>query len=137
MRHPKIYPYISDDSCPKREDFRVGREDPWQSYFITAKDDSLIGMWLLHRHNAITYEIHTCVLPSRFRAADEAAKAVVAWIFENTPCRKIITHVPSFNRAALKFALRAGLQLEGCVTESFLKDGKIYDQHLLGITKKG
>lgn len=136
VTHDRVYDLVSDDGSPKKEDYIpiIGDGIYWLSI---VDDNEIIGAYLLHMVNAITYEIHTCLLPSAYgKKARDAAKDVLNWMVENTNCEKIITHVPEFNRLALRYAKKAGLMEEGIIRKSFKKNGKVYDQVLLGITRE-
>lgn len=139
ITHPKLWPYISDDNSPAREDYRpIESESVW--YVVARTRDAevgayVLGMWVFHPLNSICWEVHTCVLPRAWgHVGLEAARQLPEWIWENTPCRRIVTNVPSTNRLALQFALRAGMTIFGCNRASFLKDGKLCDQVCLGIS---
>lgn len=98
-------------------------------------DGTLVGVFLLQGHSRVMWQVHTCILPEhRGKVAEAAAKALIESVF-NAGCRKLITLVPSFNRAAKLFALRAGLRVEGNLTASFQKGGVLYDQTILSINK--
>jgi RimJ/RimL family protein N-acetyltransferase len=132
MAHPAIWPHIHDDGvrAPAPSDVDA-------AYWLMVEDDKPAGVFLLHPHNFATYEIHTCLLPRIWGAgAMEAGRLVLRWMFENTRCLKIITHVPQDNPAALRFARRNGLKDEGVNRASFLKNGVLLDQHMLGITRR-
>lgn len=134
ITHPKIYPFASDDSSPKADEFQPSVQD--SIYYLTPVEDRIMGCFMMVPANAITFEVHTCILPEYWGTkAAEAAKLCAAWMFHNTPCRKIITHVPAYNRLAYRFAKQAGMTEEGLIKDSFLKDGRVYDQHLLGLAK--
>lgn len=151
MTHPKIYPHISDDGSQAVQEFNahalVENENilflkaqyhiPVGSIFNAAGDTEPMGVFVVHPHNHITYEIHTCVLPSWWGPyALVAGRKVIQYVFQHTPCQKLITHVPEDNRAALAYAKRCGLVQEGINRKSFLKNGKRLDQILLGISKE-
>jgi RimJ/RimL family protein N-acetyltransferase len=105
--------------------------------WLEVVGDEGLGMYLIHPHNCVTYEIHTCLLPTAWGdKAKQAAKLVLNWIFQNTPCMKVITHVPETNALALRYAKRAGMVVEGNNRKSFLKNGQLLDQIQLGITKE-
>ena len=141
MRHRDIYPQSIDDGCPQNPvDFDVEPILKNESvYFLGWRiDEAWAGLWMFKPWNSTTYEIHTCVLPPfRGKAAIHAAKDAGDWMFENTQCRKVVTLVPEDNRAALLYALATGMEKEGLVTNSILKDGDLLDQTLLGIGKGG
>ena len=63
-----------------------------------------------------------------------AAQALPDWIFTHTPCRRIVTNIPTTNRLALHFALRAGMRLYGSNSASYLKNGELLDQICLGLS---
>lgn len=94
------------------------------------------GLFMFEIRNFVTYEIHTLLLPHARGKSVEITKGALHWMFYNTPCLKIITHVPSFNALARRLSEKCGLQLIGNNTSSFLKDGILYDQFIYGIRKE-
>lgn len=135
VTHPEIYPFISDDHSPAVEDYAPPVADG--IYWLACySGNALAGLFMAHPWNGITYEIHTCILPA-FRGvrAREATAAVLAWIFSNTNCLKLVTHVPVWNEAAFRLATASGMKPEGINRQSFMKNQIIHDQTLLGITR--
>jgi RimJ/RimL family protein N-acetyltransferase len=136
VTHPKIYPHISDDNSPKAEDWQ-----PFQSevvwYILVKLDDAPAGVFTFTPHNAVCYEVHTCLLPAIYgKNSVLAGIAVIQWMFANSPCRRIITNVPSYNILALRFAHNGGLKEFGVNEKSYLKNGVLFDQIMLGVTKE-
>lgn len=134
MTHHRVYPHITDDGCPPVEKFHPGESD--DLWYILVTDDEPLGLWLFVPQNAVCWEVHTCMLPVAWgERAAAAAKEMAEWIWKNTPCRRIITNVPECNRLALKFAKAAGMVEFGRNEKSFLKNGKLWGQIMLGLTK--
>ncbi len=139
MTAPDIYERITDDGCPGPEDF-----DPTPAlkgeafvFLIPHECGSPMGVFLFHPWNTICYEQHSCILPEyRGRAAVQAAMAAQRYMFDNTPCTKIVGHVPVNNLPAYAFAYRIGMRKEGVNRASFLKNGKAIDQYIVGIIKE-
>ena len=133
---PGIWEYVTDDFSPSRNEFRpTEHEGIW---YILAGDNqnTLIGMWALVPQNGACWEIHTYMLPgSGFSARRTAARELADFLFSTTQCRRIVTNVPEFNRAARIFAKAAGMIEFGINPKSYLKNGVLFDQHLLGISK--
>lgn len=97
-------------------------------------DDQLQGLFVLISQNSISVEIHTCLLPSmRGSKAFRAGELILNLIFKNY--EKVISWVPENNRKAKLFSLLLGFQVEGINRASFLKNGKLQDQILVGLTK--
>jgi hypothetical protein len=134
MVHPRIYPHISDDFSPPADQYRpVENEAIW--YVLAWNGRSCLGIWMLVPQNGICWEVHTALLPSAWGDTGlRAARLLPEWIWRNTPCRRIITNVPSTNRLALHFAVNAGMTIYGINAGSYLKDGKLCDQTCLGIS---
>jgi RimJ/RimL family protein N-acetyltransferase len=135
MTHPKLYEWCTDDSCPARESFQpVQHPGIW--YVLAFDGDELLGLFCLAPQNGICWELHTRLLPASWGPlATAALEGLISWLWANTPCERLVTNVPDFNRLALKFARRAGLVEFGRNERSFKKHGKNHDQILFGVTK--
>ncbi len=132
LAHPAIWPHIHDDGVSE-----PAPVDAPSLYWLLVQADGVGGVFLLHPHNTACYEVHTCLLPRMWGAqATTATHLVRAWMFQNTPCQKLITNVPADNLLALRFAKRCGMTPEGVNRRSFLKGGVLLDQHVLGLTKE-
>ena len=134
VTHPSVWEKVSDDGADKET--YLPFISPSVYWLSIVKEDKVIGVYFLHPHNAICYEIHTCILPEAWgKDSREASRLVLKWIFENTKCEKVITNVPENNPIALRYAEKAGLKVYGINTKSYKKDGKLLNQTVLGIEK--
>lgn len=135
MTHPKVWPWITDDGSPPVEAFQPAESE--MIWYLAARDgDEVLGIWMLVPQNAVCWEVHTCLLPKAFgERARRAALIAVSFVFDTTPCVRLFTNVPQYNRLALRFAKAAGMTEFGVNKGSYLKRGKLYDQIMLGISK--
>lgn len=135
ITHPAIWPYVSDDFAPPVEQFQPIEND--SIWYVLVKDgDQLMGMWMLVPNSPIWTEVHTCILPEgRGNRAREASILFIEWIWKNTPFLAVTTHVPSYNRLALNFAIRGGMKAVGMIPRSYQKNGHLMDQMVLGTYK--
>lgn len=132
MADPAIFPHIHDDSVTE-----CAPVDHEGFSWMLVSDDAPAGVFLVHALNSICYQMHTCLLPRIWgRGAANAAQMLLAWAFNETACQKMTTAVPAYNRAALRFARAGGMTQEGINRASFLRNGALIDQIMLGITKK-
>lgn len=132
MLHPKVFPYLHDDGI---DDFNP--DDVEHIHWMLISDDAPAGVFMVYAHNSICYEMHTAILPRIWGSqAAHAAQLLLAWAFSEVPCQKMITSVPSYNRMALRFAKQGGMTVEGTNRKSYLKNGVLHDQIMLGITKE-
>lgn len=142
LTHEKIYPHISDDGSPPREEYRpieslvVWYVLVWSNTEAPAFRE-LLGLWMFVPQNAVCWEVHTALLPAAWGPrGQQAARMLPDWIWANTPCRRIVTNVPETNRLALHFAAKAGMKVYGVNQKSWMKDGVLCDQICLGLSKR-
>lgn len=134
MGHPAIWPHIHEDGtlAPEPVD-----HEGFHWMLVTDDDNQPAGVFLVHARSAACFEMHTCLMPRIWgRKAAAAAQLLLAWAFTETVCQKMVTNVPGYNRVALRFAEAGGMQREGINRASFLRDGELIDQVMLGITKQ-
>jgi RimJ/RimL family protein N-acetyltransferase len=136
LTHPRVYPWISDDGCPPAEEFQpIDHPSVWYVVVREQLSGLLLGLFMFVPQNAVCWEVHTCLLPAAWgKPAAAAAAGASHWMGERTPCRRIVTSVPSYNRLALRFARAAGMKQFGVNPASYLKTGKLHDQVLLGLS---
>ena len=133
LNTPSIYTMTKDDLTGELYDVDVNT-----TLFVKVEDEGrVLGMFMLSPLNSVCFEIHTCLFPhiapsTMFKIVEEGYK----WLFEATCIKKLITYVPSFNKKALRFAKFSGMKEEGIITKSFLREGVLVDQILLGIEKE-
>lgn len=133
VSHPAIWPHITDDATAEFSPII----DSDAAHWMLVDDGEPAGLFMVHAHNSVCYEMHTCLLPRTWGAqAKVAAQLLLKWAFEDTDCQKMITAVPAYNRAALRFAKAGGMMQEGVNRASFMKNGVLIDQIMLGITKQ-
>lgn len=135
MIHPKVYKHITDDSAPEPEDFQP-RMGPGMVYLGAYDGREFLGIWLFVERNSVCLEAHTMLLPCAYgERGAAAAKACERWIWEHTPCQRIITEVPSYNLLAYRFAIEAGFKAFGRNLKAWKKDGKLHDLIMLGLSR--
>lgn len=128
---------LSDDFTPKIIEMRN---------FINMKDlvlikvrveGNVVGVFLFRLWNTITWEIHSCIGNSyRGKRAVDMCIALGHFVFSQFPVIKLVTQVPVYNLPAYALARKLHMVVEGLNSKSWMKDGKVWDQHLLGITKE-
>jgi hypothetical protein len=135
LTHPKIWPWITDDSSPDPEAFKPVISEAF-TYLLVRDVEGPLGIFLFTPQTGVTWEVHTCLLPrSSGDLARQAALEAQAWIWDRTPCRRIVTSVPIYNRLAVRFALAAGLTQYGRDPASIERGGRLWDRLLLGISR--
>lgn len=132
LAHPAIWPHIHEDGTEAPDPL-----DHESVHWMLVEPDKPLGVFLLHAHGQVCWEVHTCLLPACWGpAAASAARALGAYVFDQLGAQKLITRVPAYNRPALRFAKASGFRVEGVNRASYLRNGEAIDQIMHGITLK-
>lgn len=131
MKDPAIWPHIHEDTVECNPIDHDGFN------WMLVDDGEPAGVFMVHALGTYCYEMHTCLLPRIWgHKAAHAAQILLGWAFTDTICEKMVTNVPAYNRAALRFARTGGMVEEGVNRASFMRNGVLIDQIMLGITKQ-
>jgi hypothetical protein len=143
-----VYGHMTDDFAPKPDDFQVNTHEAIR-YVIVWEGGAkyapvvgrCLGMFCFFPENEICWQAHVALLrglrPAQTR---QIGREVMAWLWGNTPCLRLVASVPKCNRAAVRYGLDPGgmnLLPFGVNEKSFLKHGKLWDQVLMGRSKPG
>ena len=129
-----LNPFVQDDIA---DDSSLGvslAEIPSHVQFMGVYDnDILCGLYMLVPQNCATVEVHTCLLPLlRGKKAIQAGRLIIEYMFDQY--KKIISWIPVDNKKAELYSKLLGFKIEGISRESYLKNGKLQDMKLVGIT---
>ena len=114
LKHPSVYPYVSDDNCPSPEDFSFPDVDGSSIRVVLCYNyESYCGCFILFDKGNKTLEIHTCLLPTAKGMGKIFGDAVVSKIFKETDCEVISTYAPETNPLAKKLAIKCGFEYSG------------------------
>ena len=118
-------------------------EDNWTpkihstSVWLLIKDEgSMVGLCNIRIVQATMIEIHPYAMPDKCRKWKGIVKSILSWIYDNKKINKVIALIGVNHKTTYKAALKIGFKKEGLIKESYLKDGKLHDQHLIGLTRR-
>jgi len=128
---------VFDEIC--EDDFTTSEWAPDMNsgWFLHKEGDDVLGIWMAELRNGITIEIHPTI-PKKYRGklAYQGANEFFAWICHNTNYQKINAEIATCFPNAKLFAMQCGMKVEGKIRQSFKKNGTIYDQWMLGMTRQ-
>lgn len=135
LLEPCLWDTIAEDGQVK-DDFEPAVED--ECWLLMTHDETVIALYNYHTKNAITVEIHAHVLPEHRKKFSKATgAAALRWLITTNPqYQKVIAQIPHIYRNVMEFACSFGFIIEGINRLSYLKNGEIIDQWMLGITRK-
>lgn len=130
-----IWPHVADDNQidqpPKPELIPLAENIYWM---LIKSGEDVAGLFMVHTHNSILFEVHTNVLPEHRDKSLAGCNALWKWLKQNTSMQTLITQVPKINKPARRLAQQFGFKDFGVIPSAWLKDGKLYDIQLMGAT---
>lgn len=132
---PEIWERAAEDGIDK-ESFYPGT-DNMAIWLLCIEDEQIIGIILLHTDTTVSVKIHPYLLKTHREKGRIMMAAFYKWFLENTEDKinKINTSIPEFYKKVINFAKKVGFRKEGVNRDSYLKDGQLYGQQNLGITR--
>jgi RimJ/RimL family protein N-acetyltransferase len=92
------------------------------------------GFWMFAPQSQVCWEFHT-VMPLSRECGDAMREMWKGWIWKELGCQRLVTNIPESNKIAHRFGQRIGLIEFGRNPLSYLKDGKLEGQILMGISE--
>jgi RimJ/RimL family protein N-acetyltransferase len=136
MCHPAIWETVAEDNQIPETFIPEMVADCWLQI---VSDGTLLGLYNVHPHSSVTLEVHAQILPEyRQEFGKESSRLVLEWIVNSEEAKgyeKVIAQIPTLYPRVKQFTLNAGFQEEGINRLSYRKNGQLYDQWLLGITR--
>lgn len=139
MKSPDVWEHITDDAPVWMGEGELSMvvANPSLFFLVPVVDGIRVGVFFLHPWNYVTYELHSMVRKeNRGKMVVAGLKELGRFMFDNTPCQKIVTHVPAGNFRAKALAQLMGMELIGNNRKSLLRGGVLIDQYLYGICKQ-
>lgn len=97
----------------------------------------IVGCYRLHQVNNATYKGHVFMLPKyRKNYSKTGMYSILRWVMYDLQCQKIIVEVPEKFKNVMEFLESFDFVHEGINRQSYTKDGKLWDIHCYGLTKK-
>jgi len=135
LTDPSIYPLISDDFSPDIEKFTI------KSLIINKDVHALCPnkytVILFIPKNGVTWEIHYHVLKAgRGHNIRKITPEILNYAFTEIPnCKKLVCYISELHKNVIDFAVSMGMKHEGRIKDSVQKNGKLYDDVLLGMRR--
>ena len=130
VEHPELRDLLTEDGevvhVPSHPDIY---------WLLSYNKDILRGFVGFIPINSITWNPHIAILPEFRGCGTDTMYAGIQWMFQNTPCQKIVAYPPGYNKAMIRVFEKCGLHREGLSPDSFMFRGKVYDRILMGIER--
>ena len=137
-QEPSIWERIADNVLvPEDVTFKINRHEKWWAIHL-AKEDKKIGLMHLNQLNNSALFYHPYLIKEYRYLCHEMIQAFFHWFLKEIPNKinKILVIIPTCYKQVYNFAIKAGFNKEGYISQSYYKDKHLYDQWLLGLTRQ-
>lgn len=105
---------------------------PNTEYLIAKDGDIVLGAYMLTKKNG-EIEIHQNIKQIALRWHKSLASLCLDYVLESN--HRVVTYIPDYHRSMVNFLLKLGFVYEGKKREVCIKDGQLYDCHMLALLK--
>lgn len=132
---PDIWERISEDGVRKEEFYPV--TDALTYWLLCVEGNEIVGVILVHSDNSASVKIHPYLKKQFRKKGREMLVLFYEWflIHAKENIHKVNACVPECYKSVINFAKKVGFKDEGFNRDSYLKNGILYGQVMLGITK--
>lgn len=133
IKSDAIWDKISQDMYYAK-DYSPCMDDLWLKVLA---DGELCGVYAFDNLRGVCCDIHPYIIPEfRVKAAREGLNLALKYLFNNfDKICKVNATIPIIYRAVYNFSINNGFTHEGINRQSFMKNGVIHDQWLVGVTR--
>lgn len=135
LLHPEILPTIIDDTW----DGTACHPDTINEIYLGVEVEGLlIGVYRLHWIGGVCLQGHAHILPSyRKEYSQKSCHAALKWLVKYVRrCHKVDCWVPFVYPNVKSFLTACGFSEQGLSRKSFMLDGQLHDQWIMGITRE-
>lgn len=134
MMQPEIYNRASEDGTNGVPEFTQGSREVW---LYAIDGDEVVGMIHTHIENGAAAWFHPYILRSHKDKYLDLVKSFLIKFKAEFPAeiQKLNAYIPTYATKAYKVAISAGFKDEGLNRKSFMKFGKLWDRHLMGVIR--
>jgi len=131
---PEVWERAAEDGADK-ETYYPGF-DAMCGWLICKEDEDIVGLIYIHNDNTTSVKIHPYILPNHRGSGRQMMFSFYRWVVNKCPnVLKVLVAVPTCYKRVYKFAKKVGFIEEGINRKSYIKNGELYDQWNLGLTK--
>lgn len=135
MLQPEIFRQAAEDGASLDYEFTESEREIW---LFAIENGVAIGAISVELENDTTAWFHPYILSSHKNEYLKLVKLFLDWfnLYFPVEVQKLNAYMPTYAKKAYKVALSAGFKDEGLNRMSYLKNGKLWDRHLVGIIRR-
>ena len=130
---PKMISELIEDGQTIKD---CGFDTDQDCYLSVKNKDELIAIYIIKPLSKTVVDMHPMVIHEHRMHGNKSMTAVFKWLLANCnkSIKKVTAKFPSNSKNIERFALHNGFKIEGINRLSFMKNGQLLDQTMVGIT---
>lgn len=104
-------------------------------WLIVTDNDRVVGICKIGMIQLSMFDFHPYAIGKVCNKWQSIVKCFLKWIYENGKINKVIALIGVNHKTTYRMALKSGFKKEGLITKSYIKDGAVHDQYLMGLTR--
>lgn len=139
MRHPDVWPWITDDGTPEwTAAMRIPEAWMESCIYAVCVEREPVGFALFEPRSAAMAEFHGALLPGwRGAVGLRLARMAIARFWQDSGADKLVAMCPAMNRAAQRVNAAIGFMREGLLTAAYRRNGRLEDLIVFGMSREG
>lgn len=111
---------------------RIGENYLW---LLVKQGGEIIAVCKMGIIQASMVDMHPYAMPGKCNKWKSIVKCILRWVYANKKINKVISFIGTNHITTYNLALKIGFNNEGLIKKSYLKDGKLHDQFIVGLTR--
>lgn len=110
-------------------------DSPLVGYLGAYVNESFCGFFMIREESSVDLQIHACLLPEAVAYSRVLGVEVLQMLFHASPIRRVSAPIISNLVSAQNYVRKLGFRQEGVLREACLKNGRVLDVVLFGMTR--
>jgi hypothetical protein len=136
---PELFKIYSDPYIKKisHDHMEAGIISHPNAIYLSAKiNDEIVGAFLAIRTSFIELELHSLLTKKALHKSRELGQLFLDWAFSNNDTYRVTVPIMQGLEKAKNYCIKSGMKLEGVKRDAIMKNKKLRDLYILGMTKK-
>jgi len=106
-------------------------------YFLSSPGHMILeptegAFFFFHPFNSYTSQCHIVVDKKARGSLLKVKEPLLKYVIDNTEIKKVVGFIPEFHKHCILLLSQFGMEIEGRIKKSFMKENIMYDQIIMG-----
>lgn len=125
LKHPIIYDSITEDGCPKMEEWDF---EPTNEKFLVGKVEDIPMALMIFHPEDLGWFCHVQVVPEYRKFSEEFGEKTLDWFWVHHDVNELFAEIPDKYPNVVRFAEKNGFKAEKPLDDIYIKDNITYNE---------